>query len=100
MARVILHKKNVPHKFWIEGVNIACCIANQVYLRVGTKQIPYELWKGKKPNVNIFEYLRANAISWGIKSNWANLIPEAIKEYFLGILLIVELIVCITCLLL
>ena len=27
-----------------------CYILNMVYLWLGTKMTPYEIWKGKKPN--------------------------------------------------
>ena len=55
----MLYGKKVPQKFWTEAVNIACYIANRVYLRVGTKQMPYELWKCKKPNVKYFWVFRS-----------------------------------------
>ena len=54
MARVMLHEKNVAKKFWAKAINTACYTAKRVYLRVGTKQASYELWKGKKTNVKYF----------------------------------------------
>ena len=52
MARVMLKAQNVPTKFWAEAVFTACHISNRVFLRKGTLQTPYELWKGKKPNLS------------------------------------------------
>ncbi|KAK4857911.1 hypothetical protein QYF36_008143 [Acer negundo] len=39
---------------WAEAVNTACYIGNRVFLRPGTRQISYELWRGRKPNVSYF----------------------------------------------
>ena len=37
-----------------EVVNTACHTVNRVYFRPDTKKTPYELWKGRKPNVKYF----------------------------------------------
>ena len=44
MARVKLHSKNIPQRFWAEAVNTAVHVINRVYLRLGTKTTPYEIW--------------------------------------------------------
>ncbi|CAL2228451.1 unnamed protein product [Prunus armeniaca] len=54
MARVMLNSKSLAKHFWAEGVNTACYISNRVFVRYGTKQTAYEIWKGKKPNVSYF----------------------------------------------
>ena len=54
MSRVILNCKNLAKHFWAEAVNTSCYIANRAYLRPGTKKTPYELWKGKRPQVKYF----------------------------------------------
>lgn len=46
--------REVPHKFWEEAMNTSCHIINRVYLRANTDMTPYEIWKGKKPNVKYF----------------------------------------------
>ena len=53
MARAMLHK-DVPRNLWGEAINTACYTVNKVYFRLGTKKTPYELWKGRKPNVKYF----------------------------------------------
>ena len=55
MARAMLHNKNVARNFWGEAINTACHTVNRVYFRPGTKKTPYELWKGRKPNVKYFK---------------------------------------------
>ena len=50
----MLNNKNVARNLWGEAVNTACHIVNRMYFRLGTKKTPYELWKGRKPNVKYF----------------------------------------------
>ena len=54
MAKAMLHNKDVVRNLWGEAVNTACHMVNRVYFRPGTKKTPYELWKGRKPNVKYF----------------------------------------------
>ena len=54
MARVMLHNKDVARNLWGEVVNTVCHTINRVYFRPSTKKTPYELWKGRKPNVKYF----------------------------------------------
>ena len=51
MAKAMLHNKDVARNLWGEAINTACHMVNRVYFRFGTKKTPYELWKGRKPNV-------------------------------------------------
>ena len=55
MARAMLYNKDVARNLWGEAVNTACHTINRVYFRPGTKKTPYELWKGRKPNVKYFK---------------------------------------------
>ncbi|KAK0591893.1 hypothetical protein LWI29_009888 [Acer saccharum] len=54
MARVMLLSNKVPRNLWAEAINTACYIGNRVFLRPGTRNTSYELWKGKRPNVSYF----------------------------------------------
>ena len=54
MARTMLHNKDVARNLWGEAVNTTCHTVNKVYFRPGTKKTPYELWKGRKPNMMYF----------------------------------------------
>ncbi|XP_019101810.1 PREDICTED: uncharacterized protein LOC109133274 [Camelina sativa] len=54
MARAMIHGNLVPKKFWAEALNTACYIINRVYVRRDTIKTPYELWKGKTPNLSYF----------------------------------------------
>ncbi|TYK04761.1 copia-like retroelement pol polyprotein [Cucumis melo var. makuwa] len=52
MVRVIIHAKHLPIQFWAEALNTVCHIHNRVILHPGITTTSYELWKGRKPNVN------------------------------------------------
>ena len=50
----MLHNKDVAKNLQGEAVNTVCHTINRVYFRPDTKKTPYELWKGRKPNVKYF----------------------------------------------
>ncbi|WRX28072.1 Integrase [Theobroma cacao] len=56
MARTMLCENNLPKYFWVEAVNIAAYILNKVSIRPMLSKTPYELYKGRKPNIS---YLRS-----------------------------------------
>ena len=56
MARTMLIASSLPRNFWAEAVNTACYIINRVMIRSILNKTPYELLKGRKPNI---AYLRA-----------------------------------------
>ena len=57
MVRAMLYNKDVARNLWGEAIKTACHTANMVYFRPSTKKTPYELWKGRKPNVKYFRIL-------------------------------------------
>ena len=58
MARTMLAKSSLPKKFWAEAINTACHILNRAMVRPILNRTPYELLKGKKPNVSYFKTFR------------------------------------------
>ena len=54
MARTMLCENSLPKYFWAEAVNTACFIINRAMIRPILKKTPYELWKGRKPNIGFF----------------------------------------------
>ena len=59
MARAMLHNKDVARNLWGEAVNTVCHTINRVFFKPGAKKTPYELWKGRKPNVKYFKIFRS-----------------------------------------
>ncbi|XP_021732310.1 uncharacterized protein LOC110699127 [Chenopodium quinoa] len=54
MVRTMLISSRLPRNFWAEAVNTACYILNRVSVRAITNKTPYELMKGRKPNISYF----------------------------------------------
>ena len=54
MARTMLNENGLPKYFWAEAVNTACYVVNRAHIRSIFKRTPYELWKGKLPNISYF----------------------------------------------
>lgn len=50
----MLNSKKLSSRFWEEVVNTACNIINRIYLRHRTMKTPYEIWKGRIPNLRYF----------------------------------------------
>jgi len=55
LARTLLHDSNLPKYFWVGVVNIVCYVLNRALIRLILKKTPYELYKGRKPNISHFK---------------------------------------------
>ena len=55
MSRTMLLENNLPKSFWAEAVNTANYILNRCLIRPILKKTPYELFKGRKPNISYFK---------------------------------------------
>ena len=69
MTRAMLHNKDVARNLWGEAVNITCHTINRVYFRTDIKKTPYELWKGRKPNVKYFRIFGSTCFIMKDKEN-------------------------------
>ena len=87
MARAMLHKKDVVRNLWGEAVNTACHTINKVYFRLGTKKTPYELWKGRKPNVKYFKIFESTCFILKDRENVRKFDSQSEERIFFGILL-------------
>ncbi|WVZ97134.1 LOW QUALITY PROTEIN: hypothetical protein U9M48_042689 [Paspalum notatum var. saurae] len=56
MARTMLDEHRTPRRFWAEAMNMACYIANRIFLRAFLGKTSYELRFGRQPSV---KHLRA-----------------------------------------
>ncbi|KAK2369267.1 putative mitochondrial protein [Trifolium repens] len=54
LARTMLSDSNLPKYFWADAVSTACYVSNRVIIRPILKKTPYELLKGRKPNISHF----------------------------------------------
>jgi hypothetical protein len=57
MAKTILNEFDIPKWFGWKPLNTSFYVLNRVTLRLELKKTPYELWKGRKPNILYFKVL-------------------------------------------
>ena len=72
----------MARNLWGEAINTACHTVNRVYFRPSTKKTPYELWKGRKPNMKYFKIVRSTCFILNDRENVGKLVLEVLKEYF------------------
>ena len=84
MARAILHNKNVARNLWGEAINTTCHTVNKVYFRPGTKKTPFELWKGRKPNVKYFRIFGSTCFILKDRENVGEFDSRSDEGIFLG----------------
>ena len=84
MARAMLYNKDVARNLWGEAINTACHTVNRVYFRPGTKKTPYELWKGKKPNVKYFIIFGSTCFILKDRENVGKFDSQSDEGIFLG----------------
>ena len=80
----MLHNKDVARNLWGEAVNTACHTVNKVYFRLGTKKTPYELWKGRKPNVKYFRIFESTCFILKDRENVGKFDSRSDEGIFLG----------------
>ncbi|XP_070004735.1 uncharacterized protein [Nicotiana sylvestris] len=66
MARTMLLSSKLPQSFWPEAVNTTCYIINRCMTKPLVEKIPYELLKGRKPNIS---HLRAFGCKFFVHNN-------------------------------
>ena len=84
MARPMLHNKDVVRNLWGEAINIVCHKVNRVYFKPDTKKTPYELWKGRKPNVKYFRIFGSTCFILKDRENVRKFDSQSDKVIFLG----------------
>ena len=84
MARAMLHNKDVARNLWGEATNTTCHTINRVYFRLGTKKTPYELWKGRKPNVKYFRIFGSTCFILKDRENVGKFDSQSNEGIFLG----------------
>ena len=80
----MLYNKNVARNLWGEAVNTAYHTVNRVYFRPGAKKTPYELWKGRKPNVKYFRIFGSTCFILKDRENVGKFDSRSDEGIFLG----------------
>ena len=84
MVKAMLHNKDMARNLWGEAVNTACHTVNRVYFRPSTKKTPYELWKGRKPNLKYFKIFGSTCFILKDRENVEKFDSRSDKGIFLG----------------
>lgn len=84
IVKTIMKAKDLRPQFWAEAMNTACHIINRVYLRSKTKTTPYEIWKGKKPNLKYFHIFGTTCYVLKDRDQKKKLDDKAEEGIFLG----------------
>ena len=85
MARTMLNEKRVSQTFWADAMSTACYISNRAYIRTHHKKTPYELYKGRKPNIAHLRIFGSKCfIHNNDKQNLGKFDPKSDEGIFLG----------------
>ena len=52
LARTMLNEGGLPKYFWADAISTACYVLNRILIRPILNKTPYELLKGRKPNLS------------------------------------------------
>ena len=80
----MLYNKDMARNLWGEAVNTVCHTVNKVYFRPGAKKTPYELWKGRKPNVKYFRIFGSTCFILKDRENVEKFDSRSDEGIFLG----------------
>lgn len=82
---MMLSDSNLPKYFWAEAVSTACFVSNRVNIRPILKKTPYELFKGRKPNIAFFHIFECKCfILNNNKDNLGKFDEKSNEGIFLG----------------
>ncbi|KAM6597070.1 hypothetical protein CsatA_007594 [Cannabis sativa] len=84
MAMSMLNEISLPKYFWAEAVNTSCYILNRVFIRPNMNKTPYELWKGRKPNIGYFKVFGCKCYILNTKDNLGKFDAKSDVGIFIG----------------
>ncbi|KAI0488458.1 hypothetical protein KFK09_028290 [Dendrobium nobile] len=84
-ARAMLAEYSLPKYFWAEAVNTACYVLNRVNVRAKLEKTPYEILKGRTPNLSHLHVFGCKVfIHNNGKSHLGKFDPKSDEGVFLG----------------
>ena len=85
MARAMLNENQTSQVFWADAMSTACYISNRAYLRKKLNKTPYEIYKGRKPNLTHLHIFGCKCfVHNNGKNNLGKFDPKSDKGIFLG----------------
>jgi len=82
LARTMLSESSLLKHFWADAVNTSCYVMKIVLIRPILKKTPYELFNGRKPNIN---HLRDFGCSYFLLNNGKENLGKFDEKVDLGI---------------
>jgi len=80
LARTLLNEIGLPKYFWADAVSTTSYVLNRLLIRPILKKTPYELFKGRKPNISSLKVFGCKCFILNkVKITWANLILKKMK---------------------
>lgn len=86
MSRTMLNEQSIPQKFWCHAVDTSTYILNRVSIRRILGKTPYELLRGRKPNIGYFRVFGSKCFILNTKDYLTKFDPKAYGGVFLGYL--------------
>ncbi|GJS22449.1 retrovirus-related pol polyprotein from transposon TNT 1-94 [Tanacetum coccineum] len=84
MSRTMLNEQSIPQKFWCNAVDTSTYIINRVSIRRILGKTPYELLRGRKPNLNYFRVFGSKCFILNTKDYLTKFDPKSYESVFLG----------------
>ena len=84
MSRTLLNEQSIPQKFWCNAVDTSTYILNRILIRPFLGKTPYELFKGRKPNLEYFKVFGSKCFILNTKDYLTKFDPKSTEGIFLG----------------
>ncbi|GJW53153.1 retrovirus-related pol polyprotein from transposon TNT 1-94 [Tanacetum coccineum] len=84
MSRTMLNEQSIPQKFWCNAVDTSTYIINRISIRHILGKTPYELLRGRKPNLNYFKVFGSKCFILNTKDYLTKFDPKSYEGVFLG----------------
>jgi len=85
LARTLLNATDLSKYLWVDAVSTTCYVLNRVLIRPILKKTPYELFKGRKPNISHLKVFGCKCfILNNGKNNLGKFDPKADEGIILG----------------
>ena len=84
MAKCMLHKKNLPKKFWAEAANTTVFLHNRLSTKAVKNQTPFEAWYGYKPPMTFLKVFGCLCFTYVPQVKRDKLDKKVAAEIFIG----------------
>ncbi|GJU01580.1 retrovirus-related pol polyprotein from transposon TNT 1-94 [Tanacetum coccineum] len=83
-SRTLLNEQSIPQQFWCNAVDTSTYIINKISIRHILGKTPYELLRGRKPNLNYFKVFGSKCFILNTKDYLTKFDPKSYEGVFLG----------------